>query len=333
MPPKSRRPKPDPAAKRGTEDSGTYCPGISKDEKARRHRKAQAKYRAANPDIREKQRIYAAERRGNHSAAIKSKRRRGDGLKPTTAESKEAEPDRCHPAKSVSDSYSFQDPRARSYLHDGAGFDREDSEMPVAGTTGSPTRDERLAVTALAELAEGAGVLPPGLNRLEIAGNDGVTREDQGDSGDSVLERAMQLSSLGSSLVAPYFPPNYWLGDTPMAVAARAGKLPAGVAPLSRLQALKLYYGHMVDLSPVQSAQIYVAELNTGALTPPTDTEAVEWNARPQTTAWDCVTYRQGRAVLIWRTQVCKAVRAERIALKAAATGASEVQTSAVGDC
>ncbi|KAJ6457564.1 hypothetical protein C8R47DRAFT_1247123 [Mycena vitilis] len=304
MPPKSRRAKPKPPANKATKDAEEFSPSIPEDEKARRHRKAQAKYRAKNPEIREKQRIYAAQRR----ASVKAKRRRWDGPKHTRTRSAEPEPQ--VEDDSVPDGYSFQDPRARSDLQGGADQERDISEMPVMGTTGSPTPDECLAATALAELAEGEG--------------EGVIHgpENQAGSRDSVLERAMQLSSVESSLMAPYFPPNYALGETPMAVAARAGELPAGVTPLSRLQGLKLHYGHMVELSPVQSAQIYVAELNTGALTPPTDAEAAQWGLRPDTATWGCLTYGQGHAVTVWRTTVCKAIRAERIDREA--SGASE---------
>ncbi|KAJ6518327.1 hypothetical protein C8R47DRAFT_1062843 [Mycena vitilis] len=290
MPPKCRRAKSKPPANKATKDTEDFCPGIPEDEKARRHRKAQAKYRAKNPEIREKQRIYAAQRR----ATIKAKRRRWDGPKNTRMRSAEPEPEAED--DSVPDGYSFQDPRARSDVDRGADCQRDVSEMPVMGTTGSPTPDECLAATALAELAEGEGVIPPALK--------------------------------GSSLMVPYFPPNYTLGNSPMAVAARAGELPAGVTPLSRLQGLKLYYGHMVELSPVQSAQIYVAELNTGALTPPTDAEATEWGIRGDTATWGCLTYGQGHAVTVWRTTVCKAIRAERIARKA--SGTSEIHSSSV---
>ncbi|KAJ7808102.1 hypothetical protein B0H13DRAFT_2385973 [Mycena leptocephala] len=183
---------------------------------------------------------------------------------------------------------------------------------PAAGTTGSPTPDERIACTALAELAQGpmqfdadksptACQKSPHLCRLcSLKG--------------LVLERAMQLTSTEASGVR--FPPQFFLEDGPVVLASRTGKLPAGVTPLSRVQELKLHYtGNVGQLTPVQSAQILVAKTNAGTLTRPTLAERMAWHVEP-IISWDYlsseasyISYSQGCAMNAWRLEVCKAVR------------------------
>lgn len=93
-----------------------------------------------------------------YRAATKAKRRRWDTPKPSGAvpqtvehasktEREDAGPDE------VSDAHSFQDLRALSDLSFSV-RERQDSEMPSASQTDSPTPDERLACRALAELAD-----------------------------------------------------------------------------------------------------------------------------------------------------------------------------------
>jgi hypothetical protein len=89
---------------------------------------------------------------------VKARRRRWDPPKlskvvPESAELR-SEIQSEHGGHEVSDSHSFRDPRARSDLSF-SGCERQDSERPAAGTSDSPTPDERLACTALAELAQG----------------------------------------------------------------------------------------------------------------------------------------------------------------------------------
>ncbi|KAJ6489323.1 hypothetical protein C8R47DRAFT_1196127 [Mycena vitilis] len=127
---------------------------VTKEEKARRHRKAQAEYRARNPHLREKERIKAAER----NLALKANRRRWDPPKvPKVATTQSSRPESVQHGLvgSIEDkTHSFRDPRARSDLSF-SGKPRRDSEEPAAGTSDSPTPEERLACSALAQLAQG----------------------------------------------------------------------------------------------------------------------------------------------------------------------------------
>ncbi|KAJ7893534.1 hypothetical protein B0H13DRAFT_1886334 [Mycena leptocephala] len=301
------------AARKPPHDFQTYVPGVCEEEKARSHRKVQAAYRARNPQIREKQQVQAAERR----AALKANRRRWDPPKRPKAIplAQEEGPAPCTEDQqvraAVSDILSFQDHRAPDWLSF-PGSELEDSERPEVGTTGSPTPDERIACTALAELAQG-----PALD-AQFDAEESPTAYNKKTtsirSKDSVLERAMQLSSTVASGVR--FPPQFFLDDGPLVLASQTGKLPAGVTPLSRVQELKLHYtGNVGPLTPVQSAQILVAQTNAGTLTRPTLAEQMAWRVRP-TISWDLrsseasyISYSQGCAMNAWRLQVCKAVR------------------------
>ncbi|KAJ6455103.1 hypothetical protein C8R47DRAFT_1082900 [Mycena vitilis] len=292
---------------------------VTKEEKARRHRKAQAEYRARNPHLREKERIKAAER----NLALKANRRRWDPPKvPKVATTQSSRPESVQHGLvgSIEDkTHSFRDPRARSDLSF-AGKPRGDSEEPAAGTSDSPTPEERLACSALAQLAQGV-TLADLDEDSRIGVGDAVSFTDFGvrdkearvtdvaGSLDSVLERAMQLSSISSSPL--YFPPEFALGDGPISSAAKTGKLPPGVTPLSRIQNLKLYYTGDPALTPVQTAQVWVAEINTGGSTAPTAAEILEW-AAPAASSWDWLTYSQGCSITAWRLAVCKAARAVR---------------------
>ncbi|KAJ7881648.1 hypothetical protein B0H13DRAFT_2345091 [Mycena leptocephala] len=308
---RSRATKPKATLCKPPHESQTYVPGLS-EEKARKHRKAQAAYRARNPQIREKQRVQAAERR----AALKASRRRWDPPKRPQAISQVQEDiaactEDPRPGPAASNTFSFQDHRARDGLSF-PGSELEDSERPAAGTTGSPTPDERIACTALAELAQGP--MQFDADKSPTACQKSPTFAGSVHSKDSVLERAMQLTSTEASGVR--FPPKFFLEDGPVALASRTGKLPAGVTPLSRVQELKLHYtGNVGQLTPVQSAQILVAKTNAGTLIRPTLAERMAWRVEP-TISWDYlsseasyISYSQGCAMNAWRLEVCKAVR------------------------
>lgn len=117
-----------------------------------------------------------------------------------------------------------------------------------------------------------------------------------------------------SARLALHFPPEFQPGGGPISVAARAGNLPTGVTPLSRVRALKQYYtGDVGALSAVQSAQILVAETNAGKLTVPTPAEKMTWTACTPPT-WNFLTYNEGCAVNAWKVGVLRAGRAARIA-------------------
>ncbi|KAJ7616998.1 hypothetical protein DFH06DRAFT_1145327 [Mycena polygramma] len=277
----SRARKKKKIGQKGREDEDTYQPGLSKQERAVAHRKAQAKYRARlsggvkrNPEIREKQRVQAAERR----AIAKAKRRRWDRPKAPKAPSPSQS---AHPSQRGSH---------LTFLES----DRQQSRMPDVGTTGSPSPDEQIAVLALAELAEGGASFDrqrPTAMVLEAR-----------QSWDSVLHVPM------------HFPPHFSLGDGPISIAAQAGNLPSGVTALSRVQEIEVRCtGCVSQLTPVQSAQIFVAELNARELTAPTAAEVVQWGVRPDLRSWDHVSYLQGRNINGWRVAVCKAQRAERL--------------------
>ncbi|KAJ6468646.1 hypothetical protein C8R47DRAFT_1078241 [Mycena vitilis] len=84
----------------------------------------------------------------------------------------------------------------------------------------------------------------------------------------------------------------------------QAGNLPAGVTALSRIQERRLQFtGDVGDWTPVQAAQICVAEANLGELTCPTAEEARAWAAR-RPTGWDLLSYEKGRDVESWRRSV-----------------------------
>ncbi|KAJ7033053.1 hypothetical protein C8F04DRAFT_1184523 [Mycena alexandri] len=128
-------------------DSQEYRPGLSGEEKAARHRKAQQQYRARSTDIHGKQRIYAAEKR--------ARRRRCDppkALKKAVEHVQEAQ--QADDISLPPSDLSFRDFRAPSYISFPT-LPRGESEEPMLGTTGSPSPDELIACDALADLAQG----------------------------------------------------------------------------------------------------------------------------------------------------------------------------------
>ncbi|KAJ6573278.1 hypothetical protein B0H10DRAFT_1964152 [Mycena sp. CBHHK59/15] len=194
-----------------SQSSNKYRPRLSEDQKAENHRKASAKYYSRNPDLREKRRIQAAQKR----AELKARRRRwdppklpkklekplidcthsneSDAMSQKQAEGFEHSDDLSASYQalprppSLGDIYhssprhiQFQDPRAASTLASGHGRDEDvstNSEADAAlGSAGSPNSDERLAVEVLAMLA---------------------APEARTQSVDSILEKAKFLSSYG----------------------------------------------------------------------------------------------------------------------------------------
>jgi hypothetical protein len=243
----------------------------------------------------------------------------------------------------VSDILSFQDHRAPDWLSF-PGSELEDSERPEVGTTGSPTPDERIACTALAELAQGPALDAQfDAEECVLASSTWHFTEDAIDPLLHIIKKPPPSARRTPSLSARCsclpqcrqiyfiflllikfllrasgvrFPPQFFLDDGPLVLASQTGKLPAGVTPLSRVQELKLHYtGNVGPLTPVQSAQILVAQTNAGTLTRPTLAEQMAWRVRP-TISWDLrsseasyISYSQGCAMNAWRLQVCKAVR------------------------
>ncbi|KAJ6463596.1 hypothetical protein C8R47DRAFT_1079886 [Mycena vitilis] len=301
---------------------------LSNEEKARRHRKAQADYRArfasSNPHVREFERTRAIER----SVALKLYRRRWDPPKGGQVVLEPAvdlsEPSGERSELEVSDAHSFRDPRALYDLSFEPGLARDDSEEPEAGTSNAPTPQERLACSALAELARGVA-----LSALdEDRGTWGdVQHEGVGDRG-AIVPDAPESWASGVNGTNLHFPPDFALGEGPISVAAKGGKLPAGATPLSRVQELKRQFtGQVEHLTPVQTAQIWVAELNAGTLTEPSAEDKMEWTAAVAT-SWDFITYNQGCSIRGWRLNVVKAARAARRAGQRADLGMEECEAS-----
>ncbi|KAJ6507642.1 hypothetical protein DFH09DRAFT_1101032 [Mycena vulgaris] len=280
---------PDPAA--------SYTPGISAEEKAARHRKAVAEHYARNPEIRERRRKQVAEKR----AAVKANKRRWDPPKKTllppdyTAASGDA---------ASSEQGRFFDPRADSTVYTKSWNPDPEAETPseVGGAVGTAlTSPGRAECDALAAPSEGEAA---------------PLAEDQhphsAHSVDSVLERAMCLSSLDNELVPQLFPAGF---DDQLSCNGDLHTLPPGVTPLSAAQTEQMKAGTLV-LTPVQAAQIRVAENNAAQLTPPTSEEKARWVAAPRIGAVQVVYfgYSRGRHLMMEGSDV-ETLRATEIIL------------------
>ncbi|KAJ7506970.1 hypothetical protein B0H11DRAFT_1902979 [Mycena galericulata] len=206
-----------------------YRPKLTAQEKALNHRIASAKHYARNPEIRERRRIQAAEKR----AAIKLNRRRRDPPKKFKAvESGNGEPpaevkaDDCPSRNENEADYNDYDLSSHSKpvpsptTHSSGRVQRSKASEEVdRGTAPSPTPDERIASQALAALATGVAfsVLSP------IA-----------DSIDSILDMANQLSVLSSSVAAgPLWPPSELRGNGDWVQLALTRVAALSVGPLT----------------------------------------------------------------------------------------------------
>lgn len=65
-------------------------------------------------------------------------------------------------------------------------------------------------------------------------------------------------------------------------------------------------------LTPVQSAQMRVAALNVGELTPPTPEEATGWLYQARTANWSILDHTRCFEMIRWRTGILKAQRQAR---------------------
>ncbi|KAJ7510738.1 hypothetical protein B0H11DRAFT_1900104 [Mycena galericulata] len=235
---------------------------------------ASAKHYARNPEIRERRRIQAAEKR----AAIKLNRRRRDPPKKFKAvESGNGEPpaevkaDDCPSRNENEADYNDYDLSSHSKpvpsptTHSSGRVQRSKASEEVdRGTAPSPTPDERIASQALAALATGVAfsVLSP------IA-----------DSIDSILDMANQLSVLSSSVAAgPLWPPSELRGN-----------------------------GDWVQLALTR-----VAALSVGPLTPPTEEDAAQWHLRPYIGGGG-VDGDMHIVISVWRLEVDQAMMRARI--------------------
>ncbi|KAJ7281291.1 hypothetical protein C8J57DRAFT_1219184 [Mycena rebaudengoi] len=271
-------------ARRKTLD-GNYIPtttSSSAEKKAASHRLAVHKHYIRNAaSIREKRRLQMAEK----VAAKKLKRRQWDPPKkqvvPPSLESDSHDEDEG-PARSI----VFHDYRAESSTSGDIGELRPRSRASEGGaalggsTSGtgdasdSPTDKERPASGAMLSLAN-----------VEV---------ENKSSHDSIFEKALDLSSLGSmgcvypdtevrerehnvrlqSLRAQHAQAEFGIHLEP-------GRLPSGTAPLSLRQEMELERtGFVGELSRVQAAQIRIFSLNSGDLQSPTEDEIERWVVR-----------------------------------------------------
>ncbi|KAJ7182794.1 hypothetical protein C8R43DRAFT_1116414 [Mycena crocata] len=331
--------KPKKKRLKASEDSKAYRPGLSDEEKTIRHRKAQSQYYARSSETRERRRAREAERRTAAKTAATLKRH----ARPSHARPKKMQvisqvvlttPSPPHstaekPGKAVDcddstiyydDDNCFKDPRALPSPEDV--FIRQDDATSGAeagvGTAPSPTSDEDLASRALAELAtrvaEDAGHRSQQMQRSPAARSEVATSIDY-----SILDKANQLSALESStsgrVQSP--PPGQ---EYPMTVLTptRRVSLPTGLAPLTRVQKTQLrLFGSVDILTPVQKAQIRVADLNAAAFSSPTVEHVVEWSRSGgvATDLWDMTDLtRKEREIAAWRVGVIKAMRTASLA-------------------
>ncbi|KAJ7733636.1 hypothetical protein B0H16DRAFT_1732185 [Mycena metata] len=258
-------------SRQATRDSQGYRPGLTKEEKAARHRKAQRDYRARTPQLREKQRISAAEKR----AAVKARRRRHDPPKPRkkpVAIEEQTECDSPPPSE-----IAFRDFRASSYLSFPT-LVRDASEEPIIGSVASPTPEERIACDALADLANGG-------HRTDTTSH--------------------SADSKSPTLLSARFSTCTTFTDTKISAA----RLPPGVAPLTRTQVISVRdTGTVGHLTRVQSAQMRVAIINRSPPVPPTQEQRSRW-AQPPPPGFDraeAMDEARFDALYDWRHRVAK---------------------------
>ncbi|KAJ7114169.1 hypothetical protein C8R43DRAFT_961409 [Mycena crocata] len=344
-------------------DSKTFRIGLETEEKVLRHRKAQSEYYARNPDARVRRRERAAEAR----AAAKLKKRRWDPPKAKRMPPLSISEGRASVGRSKcsgeqiatasstfkDDPFDFQDPRA----HTDSGMDVGEHAVAsdvdaVVGTAASPTSEEFLALSALAQLAEGVvshvlqdakpedntaqyrevravfvsflsiyrwRYLMDNYNREnEVQVNENTIDDWRAGSVDSILEMANQLSSHKSDAAhaAAYQAAHAITTDSKLPLAVQRGELPPGVAPLNRVQEMALAIsGHIGHLSTVQAAQLEVTKVNSGELSLPSPDDGLNWSRRPRLTIdqWPrCDWTKKEVAISCWRTTVGNAVEKSR---------------------
>ncbi|KAJ7113723.1 hypothetical protein C8R43DRAFT_961506 [Mycena crocata] len=339
------------------DDSGTYRPGLTEEEKTLRHRKAQSSRLNStirSADVREVRRVQAAERR----IKAKLKKRRWDppAAKPWNAAAgfQSVHEEEDSPSVGNVDNRDVSSVPVLATSSSGA-----DKAVPARGE--SPTFAEKIACDALASLAEGVaasvldGMLSGGNGSLDSAHFGILAMADQLSSQESdfnLPERGLHVnrfSTPSSDSLSPTFRRHqessaecncgwaaeinslrYRSGSVPAfpledrAIQYRMPNgitaLPAGVTPLSQMQEISLRVtGSVGELTPVQAAQIQVAKLNSGKLTPHAPDDAILWlsGGRQSLREWAGT-----RRMVTWHTGVLKAKRRAR---KAGYTDAAEV--------
>ncbi|KAJ7037096.1 hypothetical protein C8F04DRAFT_1180817 [Mycena alexandri] len=300
-------------------DSSWGLPRITEVEKAARHRKSQAVYRARHPELREKERLRSLQRR---TAAKAAKGRRDPAKRAHSSASVDTHPEErrdeapiCPSSTEVrSDSgftFQFQDYRATDYLilEDAQPNTppRALSEVPGVGSVRySPTPDERLACDALAALAHGT-VSDIGLTiEADYHSRVDAQKHVSDDTPVSIAINEADRAWLATTWVSPF--QDDFIDST-------FTELPAGVAPLtaSQMESLRVK-GTIGLLTPVQSAQMRVVSLNTGKLTAPTAADAGGWLYQKRTANWSILDHTRGFEMIRWRTGILKAQRRARLA-------------------
>ncbi|KAJ7459012.1 hypothetical protein FB451DRAFT_1507231 [Mycena latifolia] len=225
---------------------------------------------ARNPQIREKKRLQMAEKR----AAIRARRRQWDPPKKTPVEVQLRteqfhnllEADTCRsPARSTTAPTTAEQLEVRQ-------TSGRNDERP-SGSPAFATSAERLATIVLAGMARARAAAVDSrddTSLLSLATQPSPVRDGE----DSILALAMQLSSTGPSSARSQALPLQEIPD----VGGSIRVLPPGVSPLTTMQSLHLQAsGTIGPLTPVQRAQVAVAELNSGDLLGPTPAEANLW--------------------------------------------------------
>ncbi|KAJ7167290.1 hypothetical protein C8R43DRAFT_1121727 [Mycena crocata] len=237
-----------------------------------------------------------------HRALDRQKKRRWDPPKKAgTPAELVSPPGSNYDSGNSVDMHQFQDPRADSGYTTGEDALPGSSDQNAAlGTIASPTSDECLVLDALAQLAEGVGRTPLGSQKEAPGNNWGPHSIDS-----SIIRKADQLSSHSSDAHSPYRP----------AVSLAYGQGPAkGDLPSRQSVALQTT-GDIGPLSMVQTAQILVAELNSGGLTPATPDDARKWGISGPLTINRCAHVfltRKEVSISRWRMTVYTAVQRAR---------------------
>ncbi|KAJ7469198.1 hypothetical protein FB451DRAFT_1400754 [Mycena latifolia] len=260
--------------KKKVEDDEEYDPAtkrLNAEERAERRRATDRARYQRNPQIREKKCLQMAEKR----AAIRARRRQWDPPKKTPAEVNlrtEQFHNLLEADTRASPAHSATAPTTAEQLEVRQTSGRND-ERP-SGSPAFATSAERLATIVLAGMARARAAAVDrrdDTSLLSLPTQPSPVRDGE----DSILALAMQLSSTGPSSARSQALP---LQEIPDVGGGNIRVLPPGVSPLTAMQSLHLQAsGTIGPLTPVQQAQVAVAELNSGDLLGPTPAEANLW--------------------------------------------------------
>ncbi|KAJ7776200.1 hypothetical protein B0H16DRAFT_1712577 [Mycena metata] len=267
-----------------------------------------------HPELREKERLRSLQRR----AAIKAAKPRHEPPKyvsktPSIDADLEERPASSSTQTRSESAFTFQDYRAADYflLEEAQAHQRRrgESELPGVGSGRcSPTPDERLACAALTALAQHTGgsirrVLGEQHHNVDPPHNaNSVARSTFLDA--NQLEGSCLATEAQASWVSP-FQDDF--------IESIFTDLPAGVAPLTagQMESLRAT-GTIGLLTPVQSAQMRVAALNSREFTAPTADETAGWLYGGREANWSILDHTRGFEIVRWRTGILKAKRRAR---------------------